>query len=143
MIQTDTAGIQRDKNEILGLLLAFYVMKGLGDGLIGIKAGIYPLYTVVAWMFCNAFLLRWFILDAQQRNTPLSTPMKVVLFVMPELAGIFYFFNTRGKEGWRLVASGFLFLFLGQFLAVCTHISVLMASGLSLEAIQTLLTPTP
>jgi len=138
VIQTDTTGIQRDKNETLGILLAFYFLKGIGDGLIGVKAGIYPLFWLAAMICGVVFMMRWFVLDARQHKYTISKAMTIMLVAFALFTAPFYFLNTRGKGAWRTILWSFLFLLGCGFFAACGEALALVLTGQSLDVMQTL-----
>lgn len=89
--------IQRDKNETLLLLLIFYFLAGIGLFFFDQKSTFYDTYLSICSVFNTLFMLRWFTLDAKQREFAIPFPLMLVLVFINALGSIIYFVMTRQK----------------------------------------------
>ena len=116
--------MSRDKKITLGILLALFFVQGiidyiLGNGEVLAQLDAYQMYSLIRIVVNTVFFVRWFWLDAQERNFTFSKVFLMMLVAFGPITAVYYLFKTRGRQAWRPLLKMLLF-----FLVACVVFSL-------------------
>ena len=124
---------RRNKNITLWLFLAFVFVEGFVDYIIGEGSDAYRMFSLFCLVFNLLFIMRWFVLDAQERNFKISKALFITFAAVTFIAAPYYFIKTRGKRGLLSILLAVLFFLplgisfaLGQWVAEVSHLKSIM-----------------
>lgn len=122
---------RRNKNITLLWFLAIVFGEGFVDYIIIIGEGsdAYRLYSLFCLILNLLFIMRWFLLDAQEHNFRISKALFITFVAVTFIAAPYYFIKTRGKRGFLSILLAVLFFLplgvsfaLGQWAAEVSHL---------------------
>ena len=101
---------EKSKISVLLVVLVLSFLLGAVTTFIDDNSGTFVALMLSYTVVTEIIILRWFIIDARERNYPLPKFAYVLFFLMTLIMIPIYFVETRGKSAWRPILLTFAFL---------------------------------
>ena len=112
-LSTAPANLRKAKRDALLISLGVGFVEGIADyfvqGLAG--EGLYQFFSIATMLLNLVLIIRWFVLDAREREFRLSKNWFLAFVILLGAAAPVYFVKTRGAGFWKPLILSVLFVF--------------------------------